>query len=268
MNTRVTDAPASQQVLDAAPAASGALRVAPAQPVARLDPAALLQIAVERGDSIEVLTKLMDLKDRFDAKMALEGFNKDFTAFKAEAVALIRNKLITDGPLKNKKHAELSDAVNAATPALSRHGLSVSWNVEQDRATRAITVTCMVRHILGHSESVSMTGDPDTGPGRNSLQAIGSTKTYLERYTYTAILGLAAQDADDDGAAGGQTTSAETALLVRLIGEAQMTETGEAALAFWKARAKELAAWPYAYEKFKQAVAAHRKTLDKSAVAA
>ncbi len=43
----------------------------------------------------------------------------------------------------------------------------------------------------------------DTGPGRNAIQARGSAKSYLERYTATAILGLAAQDADKDGAAHG-----------------------------------------------------------------
>ena len=63
-------------------------------------------------------------------------------------------------------------------------------------------ITCTLSHEGGHSESVSMGGPPDTGPGRNAMQARGSTKTYLERYTLTAILGLAAQDADDDGKGG------------------------------------------------------------------
>jgi hypothetical protein len=267
MNTRVIDAPAAQQVLDVAPAASGALRVATAQPVTRLDPAALLQIAVERGDSIEVLTKLMDLSDRFDATTARNAFNAAFARFKAENVQVLRNKLITDGPLKGKKHAALSDVCEAATEAMSRHGLSTSWRVLQDDKDW-IRIACRVRHAGGHSEETEFGGPVDTGPGRNAIQARKSSCTYLERVTMMLALGLAEYDADDDGAAGGQTTSAETALLARLIGEAQMTETGEAALAFWKARAKELAAWPYAYEKFKQAVAAHRKTVDKQAVSA
>jgi len=44
-----------------------------------------------------------------------------------------------------------------------------------------------------------MGGAPDTGPGRNAIQARGSAKTYLERYTATAILGLAPEDEDTDG---------------------------------------------------------------------
>jgi len=47
-----------------------------------------------------------------------------------------------------------------------------------------------------------MGGAPDAGPGRNAIQARGSAKSYLERYTATAILGLAAQDADNDGNGG------------------------------------------------------------------
>lgn len=50
-----------------------------------------------------------------------------------------------------------------------------------------------------------MGGAPDTGPGRNAIQARGSAKSYLERYTLTAILGLSAQDSDDDGAGGKKT---------------------------------------------------------------
>lgn len=165
-------------------------------------PAQLLALAVEQKADLDRLERLMALQERWEANEAKKKFAVAFAAFKAEAVKIIKNKLITDGPLKNKKHAELSDAVNAATPALSRHGLSTAWRLTKDEKDW-LEVTCTLSHEGGHSESVSMGGPPDTGPGRNAMQARGSTKTYLERYTLTAILGLAAQDADDDGAGGG-----------------------------------------------------------------
>ncbi len=164
-------------------------------------PSDLLRMAVEQGADLDRLERLMALQERWEAGEAKKKFAVAFAAFKAEAVKIIKNKLITDGPLKNKKHAELSDAVNAATPALSRHGLSTAWRLTKDDKDW-LEVTCTLSHEGGHSESVSMGGPPDTGPGRNAMQARGSTKTYLERYTLTAILGLAAQDADDDGAGG------------------------------------------------------------------
>lgn len=257
-----------QQVLGAAPAQQSLLRPYQAQAVATLmTPDVMLGIAVQRGDSIEVLTKLMDLKDRYDKSEAIKAYNVAFAAFKAEAVVLIRNKLIADGPLKGKKHAELSDAVNAATPALSKHGLSATWKLSKDEKDW-MEVTCTVRHAAGHSESVAMGGAPDTGPGRNAMQARGSSKTYLERYTMTAILGLAAQDADDDGAGGAtEKAAADNQLLTRLKGEAEATTTDADAAAYWRANAKLLGHWQFGYDKFKAAVAAHRTAL-KQAVAA
>lgn len=169
-------------------------------------PSDLLRMAVEQGADLDRLERLMALQERWEAGEAKKKFAVAFAAFKAEAVKIIKGKLITDGPLKNKKHAELSDAVNAATPALSRHGLSTAWRLTKDDKDW-MEVTCTLSHEGGHFETVSMGGPPDTGPGRNAMQARGSTKTYLERYTLTAILGLAAQDADDDGQGGASVVS-------------------------------------------------------------
>lgn len=189
-------------------------------------PADLVRMAVEQGADLDRLERLMALQERWEAGEAKKKFAVAFAAFKAEAVKIIKNKSITDGPLKNKKHAELADVVNAATPALSRHGLATAWRLTKDDKDW-IEVTCTLSHEAGHSESVSMGGPPDTGPGRNAIQSRGSTKTYLERYTMTAILGLAAQNADDDGA-GGST-----------IPPGLLAEAREAAMQGWK----PFAAW-------------------------
>lgn len=164
-------------------------------------PSTLLALAVQQGADLDKLERLMALQERWEANQARMAFSAAFAAFKDEAVTIVRGKRITDGPLKGKSHAELSDVVNAVSPALSKHGLSIAWRLSKDEKDW-IEVTCVLRHCGGHSESVSMGGAPDAGPGRNAIQARGSVKTYLERYTGTAILGLAPQDADDDGAGG------------------------------------------------------------------
>lgn len=164
-------------------------------------PAQLLQIAVERGADLAYVEKLMDLKERHDANEARKAHAEAFAGFKSEAVQILKGKQITDGPLKGKRHADLFDVVSAVSPALSKHGLSISWKLTKDDKDW-LEVTCYLRHAAGHVEFVSMGGGPDTGPGRNAIQARGSTKTYLERYTATAILGMAATNADDDGAGG------------------------------------------------------------------
>ena len=213
-------------------------------------PGQLLQIAVERGADLAYVEKLMELQERFEAKEARNAHNDAVAGFKSEAVTIIKGKLITDGPLKGKRHADLFDVVSAVTPALSKHGLSISWKITKDDKDW-IEVTCYLRHSAGHVESVSMGGAPDTGPGRNAIQARCSVKTYLERYTATAILGLAATDSDDDGAGGkGDGAGAEDALLrgfrnAALQGSAKLREHYDAtqpAEDFWRANSKALKA--------------------------
>lgn len=257
MNTEVIDAPAADVVLTdkrqgpvvARP--QGTLMAVPT-------PGDLLRMAVESGADLDRLQKLMDMKERWDRLESEKAYNRAFAAFKAEAVHILRTKLITDGPLKGKKHAELSGAINAVTPALSRHGLSVAWRLSKDDKDW-MEITCTLRHEGGHAESVSMGGPPDTGPGRNAMQARGSTKTYLERYTLTAICGLAAQDADDDGA-GGPKQGIDIGGL--LVGLGACASDG-AALAYWNANRDSLKDDKKAYDKFKSEVMAHRDALKK-----
>jgi hypothetical protein len=161
-------------------------------------PADLLRIAVESGADLDRLEKLMALQERWEAKEAKRAFDAAFSAFKAEAVTIIRGRKVTDGPLKNKSYAELHDVVNAVTPALSKHGLSSSWKLTMDEKDW-MQVTCYLRHVNGHEESVSMGGPPDAGGAKNAIQARASTKTYLERYTLKAITGLSEQNDDTDG---------------------------------------------------------------------
>ena len=173
-------------------------------------PMSMLAVAVQRGMDVATIKDLMQLQKEWEANEARKAFNAAFAAFKAESVQIIKGVTIESGPLKGKKHADLFDVVSATTPALSKHGLSTAWRLSKDEKDW-MEVTCTLSHAAGHSESVSMGGIPDEGPGRNAIQARGSVKTYLERYTLTAILGLAATEADDDGNAAGAKVMAEGA---------------------------------------------------------
>lgn len=162
------------------------------------NPLELLRIAVSRGTDIAQLERLMALQERWEANEARKAFNVAFARFKSEAVRIIKNKAITDGPLKGRRYAELFSVVNSVTPALSENGLSASWKLTKDEP-QWIEVTCTIQHIAGHSESVSMGGPPDGGGAKSPIQARASTVTYLERYTLKAITGLSEQDDDVDG---------------------------------------------------------------------
>jgi len=180
----VIEAPARELAVDAAPAADS--------------PMGMMLAALKHGATLEQVEKMMDLQERWAKTEAKKAYDAAFAAFKAEAVKIVKGRNVTDGPLKGKAYAELHDVVNAVTPALSKHGLSSSWKLTKDEKDW-MEVTCYLRHVGGHEESVSMGGPPDMGGAKNAIQARASTKTYLERYTLKAITGLSEQEDDTDG---------------------------------------------------------------------
>lgn len=157
-----------------------------------------MQLAVQQGADLDKLERLMALQERWEATEARKAYDTAFSAFKAEAVVIVKNRKVTAGPLAGKSYAELFSVVNAITPALSRHGLSSSWKISKDEP-QWLEVTCTLKHVAGHTESVSMGGPPDVGGAKNAIQARASTVSYLERYTLKAITGLSEQDDDDNG---------------------------------------------------------------------
>lgn len=184
-------------LLDAEPVESTARAVT----LADNSPASMMLKALSQGGSLEQVEKMMELQARWEAGEARKAYNVAFAAFKAEAVHIVKNRQVTDGPLKGKSYAELHSVVDALTPALSRHGLSASWKLTKDDKDW-MEVTCYLRHVNGHEESVSMGGPPDSGGAKNQIQARASTKSYLERYTLKAICGVAEGGDDNDGAGG------------------------------------------------------------------
>jgi hypothetical protein len=183
------------QLLDMEPVAQPAQR---RELATTATPTDLLRIAVEQGADLDKLERLMALQERWEAGEAKKAYDAAFSAFKAEAVKIIKNREVTAGPLNGKRYAELFAVVNAITPALSRHGLSSSWKITKDEKDW-IEVTCSLKHVGGHTESVSMGGPPDAGGAKNAIQARASTVSYLERYTLKAITGMSEQDDDTDG---------------------------------------------------------------------
>ncbi|CUI86249.1 ERF family protein [Achromobacter sp. 2789STDY5608621] len=222
-------------------------------------PMGMMLAAVQQGATLEQVEKMMDLQERWAKAEAKKAYDEAFANFKAEAVKIIKGKDVTDGPLKGKAYAELHDVVNAVTPALSKHGLSSSWKLTRDDRDW-MEVTCYLRHVGGHEESVSMGGPPDNGGAKNAIQARASTKTYLERYTLKAITGLSEQKDDNDG--NGAALAAED-LRDEWISKLAQADDMEAAAAIWQDGCKAIQATNNlaAFAAFKKAYADKRAML-------
>lgn len=221
-------------------------------------PMGMMLAALNQGAQLDQIEKMMDLQDRWQKGEAKKAYDTAFAAFKAEAVKIIKGRDVKDGPLKGKSYAELHDVVNAVTPALSRHGLSSSWKLTRDEKDW-MEVTCYLRHVGGHEESVSMGGPPDAGGAKNAIQARASTKTYLERYTLKAITGLSEQDDDKDG----NVSSAADDLRDEWISKIAQAESAADAAAIWQdgCKAIERTNNLAAFSAFKKAYADKRAML-------
>lgn len=167
-------------------------------PVA-ITPMEMLNSAITRGDSLDKLERLMDLNDRWEKAQAKKAFIEAKAAFKASAPVVTKDKTNNQ---YNSRYASIGSVVNAVNEALSKHGLDADWQFDQSNGIR---VTCILTHVAGHSESVSLVGTPDTSGAKNPLQQIKSTLTYLKLATFEAVTGIATKEGnrDDDGNASG-----------------------------------------------------------------
>jgi len=162
-----------------------------------ISPLETIQKAIAGGADLEKLEKLLTLQERWEASEAKKAYHRAMTAFKANPPEIEKDKTVAFGNTKYN-HASLANVTAKINGALSLHGLSASWIVNQNGA---VSVTCKITHEQGHSEETTLTAPIDVSGSKNAIQAIGSTISYLSRYSLLCITGLATQDMDDDGQA-------------------------------------------------------------------
>lgn len=155
---------------------------------------------IEQKVDPEFVQKMLDLQIRHEMNEARKAYFNAVTEFKKNPPKIWKDKNVTYGKVGNEtsyNHATLGNVTETISTELSKHGLSANW--KQTQADGQLTVTCILTHRLGHSESTSLTAANDTSGGKNTIQAVSSTNSYLCRYTILAITGLATHDMDDDG---------------------------------------------------------------------
>lgn len=167
-------------------------------------PSRLIELAISKGNiDLDKLEKIMILQERFEVNEARKAYHSAMADFKANSPQINKDKKVgykTDKGNVGYSHASLYNVTEKINTELSKHGLSASWTTKQNGA---ILVTCKITHVKGHSEETTLSAQADTSGSKNAIQAIGSTITYLERYTLLALTGLATFDQDDDSQATG-----------------------------------------------------------------
>lgn len=165
-------------------------------PAAPLTPMALIERAMQNGSGMDVIEKFMDMQERWEKNQARKAFDEAIAAAKAEIPPITRNATGHN----DKRYADFAAIAKVVDPILSKHGLSYRFRTNQGEK---IAVTCILSHKAGHYEETTLSGPADASGSKNAIQAIGSTLTYLQRYSLVQMLGLAAAN-DDDGKAGAE----------------------------------------------------------------
>ncbi len=166
------------------------------EPVSPLATAAQLVQQADGKIDVAQLRELLELQERYDANEAKKAYVVAMAAFKADPPKIIKDMHV-GYKQTSYNHASLANVTSCINTALSGHGLTGSWVTSQDNGS--VKVTCKITHVLGHSEITCLSAAPDTTGSKNPIQAIGSTVTYLQRYTILALTGLATYEQDDDG---------------------------------------------------------------------
>lgn len=97
-------------------------------------------------------------------------------------------------PHYKSRYADLASVWAAARPALTKHGLSVIQAPDSEEP-EIVGMTTILAHSSGQWISSRMT----MRPVKTDPHGIGAAITYCRRYALAAMVGVAPEDADDDG---------------------------------------------------------------------
>jgi hypothetical protein len=154
-----------------------------------------------RDPAIDVakLEALLRMQREIVADDARVQFNRSFAALSAEIRQVERRGVADMGTKGAYKFAKREDLDAMLRPLMMAHGFAVSFR-PMPGPNGNLTIEGELLHVAGHSKTAELSLPPDIGPGRNSLQAMGSAISYAERYLTEMLLNVVRRDEDDDGA--------------------------------------------------------------------
>ena len=189
------------------------------------------RLASDATVDISRIEKLIELRERMEARAARVAYNVAFAKLQPELPSIERNGTIVvyskmhrdfaaknEGeypagarPIQSTKYALWQDVADGIRGPLAAHGFALSFRTGLAQDGK-VTVTGVLAHEAGHQEETTITLMHDSSGSKNNVQAVGSSITYGKRYTAGLLLNLTSRDGlenDDDGKAAGATATAD-----------------------------------------------------------
>jgi hypothetical protein len=192
------------------------LTAPPTTALARVDPQALIEKAIEANAGIETMERLVALAKEVREITAREAWYAAMAEFQRLCPAIKKTKTARMGKY-SYRFAPLDEICSTIQPVMGPLGLSMRWTTPKIEGDK-VTVACLISHTLGHVESsgdivmpimAALQRAEGGEAGANAAQRVGIALTYGKRYALLGILGMAPEDDDDAQQAGGATHEEE-----------------------------------------------------------
>jgi hypothetical protein len=208
---------------------------------------ALIQrVAVDPCADVEKLERMIAMYERLKAKEAELAYNtaKGRILKKLAGIKIVKNRSVpyeieTGKPQRGTyevfKYAPLEEIDKHLRPLLAEEDMDLSYS-DEPRECDGILIRGRLKHLPGgHYEDSFMPGPPDTTGVKSSVQAVGSTNSFLRRYVACNIFNIVVVGDDNDGT-GGTIDEAQIKTILDLI---EKTNSGPKFLKYMKARSVE-----------------------------
>jgi hypothetical protein len=160
------------------------------------------RLAANPDVPVEKLERLIAMQERINAADARSEYYAAFASMQGELPTITeKGEILVDGVLRSK-YAKNEDIQEAVRPILQKHGFALTFRNEFKDGT--LKITGVLAHRSGHSEQDEFVAKADTSGKKNDIQALGSTRSYGQRYTTIALLNIVSRGEDDDGRKAGR----------------------------------------------------------------
>jgi hypothetical protein len=201
------------------------------------------RVALDPGADAEKLERMTAMYKAFKAKEAELAYNaaKGRILKKLAGIKIVKTRSVVNEVDNAKpqtgafKYAPLEEIDKHLRPLLAEEDMDLSYS-DEPAAGGGLRIRGRLKHLPGgYYEDSFISAPPDTTGGKSSVQAVGSTNSYLRRYVACNIFNIVVVGDDDDGK-GGTVDEAQTKTILALIKKAKV---GPKFLNYMKAQSVE-----------------------------
>jgi hypothetical protein len=190
------------------------------------------RVALDPGADAAKLERMTAMYEVLKAREAELAYNaaKGRILKRLAGITIVKNRSVLsevdnvtpqNGIGKAFKYAPLEEIDKHLRPLLAEENMDLSYS-DEPAVGGGLRIRGRLKHLPGgYYEDAFLSAPPDTTGGKSSVQAVGSTNSYLRRYVACNIFNIVVVGDDDDGN-GGTIDEAQTRTILALIKKAKV----------------------------------------------